>query len=494
MKEYEKDGEEISQYYLAGDQPVARKMYGYHGRKPQGQPIIQPTGLMTYYHYDGLGNVMDLTDTQGRDVAKFRYSAFGEVFAGIMSPYNYHGITGKEYDAKAGLMHYSSRWYDPSVGRFTQPDTYKGEIGQPQLSHPYVYVGNNPINRIDPTGHYTDPGGNYHDISDDEYEDIADDLGVSRDEDSPWKDIVDGMLDDMYNNGGGSDDTDDDDDDDGGSSGGGYNPPPRPAYEEAADLFNSEAPAVGSNISSNQASNEAKKALDFKIKLEMLKTGRTNGRTVGNDKVYLAWTGQSPITTVEKRAEDLSITIDYKAIAEAYEKGDHAAVDKLLRAIINGTQKLPGAKDKGVAGIIAEADGTYILGVNTSTGYFIDSKGGHVDTQTTSVLVKSNIEANVGSRIVVYPWMEKAEDVTGLGVTFGGEYALFESAGGGIEITNLSYKATSVSVQISPPSPSALPADAYFSVGYTSKRNSINLSPEEEAELYKKLNRIGPAL
>jgi len=54
-------------------------------------------------------------------------------------------------------MFYNSRWYDPHVGRFTQPDSFKGFLTQPGTQHPYAYVGNNPINRLDPTGHYDIP-------------------------------------------------------------------------------------------------------------------------------------------------------------------------------------------------------------------------------------------------------------------------------------------------------------------------------------------------
>ncbi|MFZ5945847.1 MAG: hypothetical protein ACOYVD_17280, partial [Bacillota bacterium] len=30
------------------------------------------------------------------------------------------GLTGKDYDAKSGLIDFGFRWYDPQAGRFTQ--------------------------------------------------------------------------------------------------------------------------------------------------------------------------------------------------------------------------------------------------------------------------------------------------------------------------------------------------------------------------------------
>ena len=39
------------------------------------------------------------------------------------------------------------------IGRFTQEDTYRGEIPDPQSLNLYAYVQNNPIKYIDPSGH-----------------------------------------------------------------------------------------------------------------------------------------------------------------------------------------------------------------------------------------------------------------------------------------------------------------------------------------------------
>ena len=50
-----------------------------------------------------------------------------------------------------GLMYYNARWYDSAIGRFAQADsvTSSGVQGPDK----YAYVGNNSINRTDPTGH-----------------------------------------------------------------------------------------------------------------------------------------------------------------------------------------------------------------------------------------------------------------------------------------------------------------------------------------------------
>jgi RHS repeat-associated protein len=123
-------------------------MFGYHGRKDEGRyGNLRTRGGLLNYHYDALGNVTNLTDRIGEEIARYRFDAFGGMFAGPLAPYSFQGITGKEYDPKSGLVNFGARWYDPAVGRFTQADTFKGFAFNPTTQHPYAYVGNNPINR-----------------------------------------------------------------------------------------------------------------------------------------------------------------------------------------------------------------------------------------------------------------------------------------------------------------------------------------------------------
>ncbi len=57
-------------------------------------------------------------------------------------------FTGKEYVEEYGfnLYYYGARFMDPVLGRFVTPDPL------PDYLNPYSYVGNNPVNRTDPTG------------------------------------------------------------------------------------------------------------------------------------------------------------------------------------------------------------------------------------------------------------------------------------------------------------------------------------------------------
>jgi len=52
-----------------------------------------------------------------------------------------------------GLMFYQSRFYDPALGRFTQPDTLIPDEHNSQSWDIFAYVGNNPCRSSDPDGH-----------------------------------------------------------------------------------------------------------------------------------------------------------------------------------------------------------------------------------------------------------------------------------------------------------------------------------------------------
>jgi len=60
--------------------------------------------------------------------------------------------TEEQWDADAGLLYLRARWYDPGTGRFLTRDPFPGLAALPQTQHPYVYVGNNPVNLVDPGG------------------------------------------------------------------------------------------------------------------------------------------------------------------------------------------------------------------------------------------------------------------------------------------------------------------------------------------------------
>lgn len=103
-----------------------------------------PTGPR-YFHQDGLNSVVATTTVAGQDATQ-RYDAWGNRLAGT-GQIPLYGYTGREQDG-LGYTYYRARYYDPSIGRFTQRDPIELEGGV----NLYTYVGGNPVSFNDPAG------------------------------------------------------------------------------------------------------------------------------------------------------------------------------------------------------------------------------------------------------------------------------------------------------------------------------------------------------
>ncbi len=119
-------------------------------------------GSIHWYHGDHLGSVNIITNSSGQQVELNEHKPFGSYSrheknpsvipakAGISSPH----FTGQRLDSTTGLYYFHARYYDPELGRFTQPDTIVQAPSDPQSLNRYSYCRNNPIKFIDPTGHF----------------------------------------------------------------------------------------------------------------------------------------------------------------------------------------------------------------------------------------------------------------------------------------------------------------------------------------------------
>lgn len=68
------------------------------------------------------------------------------------NPYRYAGGT---LDS-TGLYKYGARYYDPSIGRWTQQDSVDAP-GNPANANRYAYAGDNPVNSVAPSGYWECP-------------------------------------------------------------------------------------------------------------------------------------------------------------------------------------------------------------------------------------------------------------------------------------------------------------------------------------------------
>lgn len=125
---------------------VTKRFFG------QGVKIESGTNAGNYFYTrDHLGSIRELTDDSGAVRARYAYDPYGRrtKLAGDMeADFGFAGMFWSP-EVNLSLTHY--RAYDPELGRWLSRDPLKDAelIAGPNL---YAYVGNDPINYIDPEG------------------------------------------------------------------------------------------------------------------------------------------------------------------------------------------------------------------------------------------------------------------------------------------------------------------------------------------------------
>jgi len=112
----------------------------------------------TFVLPDALGSVRQETDDVGTVTAIREWLPYGEEIGGMQ---NGLGFTGEWYDANVGLTYLRARWYDGTKGRFTSLDPIVPDFQNPQSINLYIYVLNNSLKYIDPSGMRPRPGSIY---------------------------------------------------------------------------------------------------------------------------------------------------------------------------------------------------------------------------------------------------------------------------------------------------------------------------------------------
>jgi RHS repeat-associated protein len=119
----------------------------YYTRDPDGTLIsVRSSTGSSYYVFDGIGSVAALVSSAGVAVNSYTYDPYGAIRSSTETVTNNFKFTGAYYDSDRALYKLGMRYYDPSLGRFTQQDPTGQEANM------YVYAGNNPVNFVDPTG------------------------------------------------------------------------------------------------------------------------------------------------------------------------------------------------------------------------------------------------------------------------------------------------------------------------------------------------------
>jgi RHS repeat-associated protein len=109
-------------------------------------------GIASVFLPDGQMSVRALADETGNVTDRYDYDAFGNLIAKTGTTRNTWFFGAQQLDSTPGLYYLRARYYEPRFGRFTARDPFAGRILDPVTLHPYIYAGNDPMNRSDPTG------------------------------------------------------------------------------------------------------------------------------------------------------------------------------------------------------------------------------------------------------------------------------------------------------------------------------------------------------
>lgn len=102
-------------------------------------------GRVDWFITDHLGSTKLLIDQNGQH----RFTGDDDPFGTNLRSFgdkDTHRYTGQILDEEQGVYYYGARYYLPEIGRFLSGDPKE------QFNSPYLYVGNNPLSMIDPTG------------------------------------------------------------------------------------------------------------------------------------------------------------------------------------------------------------------------------------------------------------------------------------------------------------------------------------------------------
>jgi len=142
------NGAITKQWVWCGPRPCEERDFNANVTKRFFGSGEQISGSPYYFAKDNLGSIREMTDATGSVRARYDYDPFGRTHKLSGDLDSDFGFTGNYFHGATGMYLTLYRAYDPNLGRWLSRDPI-GEAGGTNL---YGYVGNNPINLLDPLG------------------------------------------------------------------------------------------------------------------------------------------------------------------------------------------------------------------------------------------------------------------------------------------------------------------------------------------------------
>jgi RHS repeat-associated protein len=141
------DGDALVAEYNSNNSMTARYVHGSNSAADDPLVWYANSGLTgkKWLHADHLGSIIALTTSAGGTGSINAYDEYGIPGANNSGRFQY---TGQAWIGELGMYYYKARFYSPNLGRFLQTDP----IGYDGGVNLYSYVGDDPVDRTDPSG------------------------------------------------------------------------------------------------------------------------------------------------------------------------------------------------------------------------------------------------------------------------------------------------------------------------------------------------------
>lgn len=164
MYYYDGDGRRVKKVTYENGQPAEATIFLYNASGmlvSEYSTALSSVPEVGYLTSDMLGSPRINTNPSGGVISRHDYQPFGEEISTPQRTANGYGsdevrkkFTGYERDDETGLDFAQARYFSSGFGRFSSPDDFLNDthVSDPQSWNLYVYVRNNPLRYIDPTG------------------------------------------------------------------------------------------------------------------------------------------------------------------------------------------------------------------------------------------------------------------------------------------------------------------------------------------------------